>query len=62
VGRLLDRAHATAIYADAGMLTEPVIAGLVAAPRAQGWQQIARGSGPSGRWYVLIPLGQPPQV
>jgi hypothetical protein len=50
--------HATAVYVDANMLSEPTIAALVAAPRAQGWQQIARGSGPDGPWYVLIPLGQ----
>jgi hypothetical protein len=57
-GQVLDRAHATAIYADAGMLSEPAIAALVAAPRAQGWQQIARGSGPGGPWRILIPLRQ----
>ena len=57
-GQVLDRAHATAIYADAGMLTEPAVARLVAAPHAQGWQQIARGSGPGGPWCVLIPLRQ----
>jgi hypothetical protein len=59
VGWVLDRAHATAIYADAGMLADPIIAELVAAPRTQGWQQIAEGSGPDGPWRVLIPAGQP---
>jgi hypothetical protein len=58
-GQVLDRIHATAIYADSGMLADPIIAGLVAAPRVQGWQQIAQGSGPGGAWRVLIPLGRP---
>jgi hypothetical protein len=58
-GQVLNRIHATAIYADSGMLADPIIAGLVAAPRVQGWQQIAQGSGPGGAWRVLIPLGRP---
>ena len=58
-GQVLDHAHATAVYVDASMLSEPAIAALVAAPRVQGWQQVARGSGPGGPWYVLIPVGQP---
>jgi hypothetical protein len=53
-GQVLDRVHATALYADAGLLADPIITRLVAAPRAQGWQQIARGSGPNGPWRVLI--------
>jgi hypothetical protein len=57
-GQVLDRAHATAIYVDASMLSEPAIAGFVADPRARGWRQIARGSGPSGPWYVLLPVSQ----
>jgi len=57
-GRLLDRAHATALYADASVLSDPLIAALVAAPQAQGWQQIAAGNGPSGPWHVLVPLGR----
>lgn len=59
VEQVLDRVHATAIYADAGMLADPIIAGLVAAPRAQGWRQIAQGGGPDGPWRVLIRAGQP---
>ena len=54
--QVLDGVHATALYVDANMLSEPTIAALVVAPRAQGWQQIARGSGPGGPWYVLIPV------
>jgi hypothetical protein len=60
VGQVLSRAHATAVYADASMLADPIIAGLVAAPHAQGWQQVARGSGPGGPWSVLVPIGQGP--
>jgi hypothetical protein len=59
VGQVLDRVHATAVYADAGMLADPIIAGLVAAPRVYGWKQIAQGSGPSGPWRVLIRVSQP---
>lgn len=57
--QVLDSVHATALYIDAKMLAEPAIAALVAAPRAQGWRQIARGSGPGGPWHVLIRAGQP---
>ena len=56
-GQILDRAHATALYIDSGMLSDPLIAALVTAPRAQGWQQIAQGSGLGGPWRVLVPLG-----
>lgn len=54
VGQVLDRAHATAVYADASMLSDPTIAALVAAPRAQGWQRIAQGAGANGPWCILI--------
>jgi hypothetical protein len=55
-GMVLDHAHATAVYVDAGMLSDPVVSALVADPQAQGWQQVARGEGPSGLWRVLVPL------
>lgn len=55
-GQVLDGVHATAIYVNASMLSEPAIAALVAAPRAQGWAQVAQGSGPSGPWQVLVPI------
>ena len=58
-GQVLDRVHATALYADGGLLTDPIIAQLLAAPRAQGWQLAARGSGPGGPWQVLVPVGHP---
>ncbi len=58
-GQVLDRVHATALYADAAMLAEPIIAGLVADPSAQGWRQLARGDGPGGSWRVLVPTGRP---
>lgn len=58
-GQILDRVHATAVYADAGMLADPIVAGLVAAPRAQGWKQIAGGNGPDGPWRVLVRADQP---
>jgi hypothetical protein len=54
-GQVLDGVHATAVYVDASMLSEPTIAALVAAPRAQGWRQIAQGNGPSGPWHILVP-------
>jgi hypothetical protein len=57
-GKLLDQAHATALYADASILSDPLIAKLVAAPQAQGWEQVAQGNGPSGPWHVLVPLRQ----
>jgi hypothetical protein len=57
-GQVLDQLHATALYVEAGMLGDPIIAGLIAAPGAQGWQQVARGSGAGGPWRVLIPLSQ----
>lgn len=53
-GQVLDRAHVTAVYVDAGMLSEPNIAALIAAPHAEGWQQVAQGSGPNGPWLVLV--------
>jgi hypothetical protein len=55
---LLDQAHATALYADASILSDPLIAKLVADPQTEGWEQIAHGSGPSGEWHVLVPLGR----
>ncbi len=58
-GQVLDGAHATAIYVDASMLSEPTIAALIAAPRVQGWQQIAQGSDPNGPWCVLVRMGKP---
>jgi hypothetical protein len=58
VGQVLDRANASAVYADAGMLADPLIAGLVAKPRAQGWRQIAHGSGPNGPWQLLVRADQ----
>jgi hypothetical protein len=58
VGPLLERDHATAVYAETAMLADPAIARLVQAPRAQGWQQIAHGTGLSGPWHLLIPAGQ----
>ncbi len=57
-GKLLNQAHATALYADASILSDPLIAKLVAAPQAQGWEQVAQGNGPSGPWHVLVPLRQ----
>jgi hypothetical protein len=57
-GQLLDRAHAAVLYADASVLSDPLVAKLVAAPRSQGWQQIAHGNGPSGEWHVLVPVSQ----
>lgn len=59
VGKVLDRAHATVVYADAGLMADPMIAKLVADPEAQGWKQIAHGAGPDGPWSVLIPCGSP---
>lgn len=59
VGMLLDRVHATAIYADAGMLADPTIARLVAPRRIHGWREVAQGSGPDGPWLVLSRAGQP---
>ena len=57
LGQILDRAHAAAFYVEGGMLTEPAVAKLVAAPRAQGWRQVAQGNSLSGPWRVLVPLG-----
>ena len=58
-GQVLDQAHATVIYADAGMLADPIIAALVTAPSVQRWKQIAQGSGPDGPWRVLVRVGLP---
>lgn len=60
VGRVLDSVHATTVYADANMLSDPIISAFVANPRAQGWRQVAHGSGAAGPWSVLIPLGTKP--
>jgi hypothetical protein len=54
VRQVLDRIHATAIYATADMLADPILAHLVAAPRTQGWRQIAAGIGDGGSWRVLV--------
>jgi hypothetical protein len=51
---ILKRAKATAIYANAAMLSDPLIAGLMSAPQAAGWRQVAGGNGPEGPWRVLI--------
>lgn len=53
-GQVLTDAHVTALYAEARMLADPTIAGLVAAPRTQGWRQVAGGSGSAGPWHVLV--------
>ncbi len=57
VGTVLKRAKATAIYVDPAMLNDPIIAGLLAAPQAAGWRQVAGGNGPEGPWRILIPSG-----
>jgi hypothetical protein len=51
---VLKRAGATAIYADASMLADPTLAGLLARPGAYGWRQVAAGSGIDGPWRVLV--------
>jgi hypothetical protein len=58
VGQVLDRARASVVYADAGMLADPLIVGLVANSRAQGWQVVAHGSGPDGPWSMLVRANQ----
>lgn len=59
VERLLARAKVTAIYADPTMVGDPVISGLLAAPRAAGWRQVASGTAADGPWRVLIRAGRP---
>lgn len=54
VALVLEKVHATAIYANASMLADPSLASLLSAPGAHGWRELARGSGPSGPWRVLV--------
>jgi hypothetical protein len=58
VGQILKRVHATVIYAEAGMLADPMMGSLIAAPRSQGWQLISQGNGPYGPWRVLTRASQ----
>jgi hypothetical protein len=51
---VLNRAKATAIYAESLLLDTPAIARLVATPRRYGWRQVASGDGESGPWHVLV--------
>jgi hypothetical protein len=50
----LNRENATAIYVESGLLGDPSIARLVAAPRLYGWRQVAGGVGEGGPWHVLV--------
>jgi hypothetical protein len=60
VQQVLNRAKATAIYADATMVADPALSRFLAAPRRAGWQQIASGKGADGPWRVLIRI--PPRA
>ncbi|HEX5224604.1 MAG TPA: hypothetical protein VFW29_05685 [Solirubrobacteraceae bacterium] len=56
----LSKAGATAIYADPGMVADPLLAPLLKAPRAAGWRQLAGGVGRYGPWRVLVPARPAP--
>jgi hypothetical protein len=54
VPAVLNKAHATVIYAETLLLTTPAIAKLVADPARAGWKQVAGGTGAEGPWHVLV--------
>jgi hypothetical protein len=54
LGKVLDQAKATVIYADPSLLGDPSIAKLAAAPGRYGWRLVASGSGEDGPWRVLV--------
>jgi len=52
--RALLAAHATVLYADPSIQTDPHLAPILASPRENGWRQVDAGTGNDGRWSVLI--------
>lgn len=50
---VLNRARADVIYADAAMITDPLMAQLLADPRRYGWRQVTAGTGHDGPWRIL---------
>lgn len=54
VADALSRAHARVIFADSGLLADPLFASFVATASTAGWRQLSQGSGPSGPWRVLV--------
>lgn len=54
IGKVLNQAKATAIYAESLLLENPSIARLAATPQAYGWRQVAGGVGEAGPWHVLV--------
>ena len=54
IGRVLDKARATVIYADAPLLADPSFARLLASPQRYGWRVLSGGSGETGPWRILV--------
>jgi hypothetical protein len=55
---VLDTTGATVLYADESVLSDPVMARFVAAPRAVGWRRLASGNGAEGPWFILVRAGR----
>ena len=56
VGKVLRANHASVLYVEGQMASDPDIVELLAKPSAQGWRLVAKGTGLSGHWYVLVPI------
>jgi hypothetical protein len=54
LSKVLDKARATVIYADAGLRESPAVRRLLANPGAFGWRRAAGDDSPSGSWSVLV--------
>jgi hypothetical protein len=59
LSRVLDDAHATVIYADPSMQSDPKLEKLLATPRAFGWRQVSAGESGDGPWSVLVHVANP---
>lgn len=59
IRQILDRAKATAIYADATMVGDPALSRFLDVPQTAGWRQVAGGTGREGPWRVLIRASPP---
>jgi hypothetical protein len=51
---LFNKLHATVIYADSGMLEDPVFAKFAQNPQAQGWLEKAHGTDADGPWQLYV--------
>ena len=52
--KVLKRAKVSVIYADQGMLADPLLRGLISHSPGDGWRVAAHGPAPDGGWSVIV--------